>query len=60
MKDDTFELVENLVVGQELKTCTIESIEKVLKPLNAVYVETENGFLDIHSNNKIYPIKGVY
>jgi len=58
--DGTTVTPENIKIGDKLKNSTVTSVEKVFEELNSVYIETENGILDIVSPTTIYTLKGGY
>ena len=58
--DGTTVTPENIKIGDKLKNSTVTSIEKIPEELNSVYIETENGILDIVSPTTIYTLKGGY
>ena len=58
--DGTTITPENIKIGEQLKNNVVTSIEKISEELNSVYIETENGILDIVSPTTTYTLKGGY
>ena len=65
MQDNTFTSVNDIQVGDIVKSpvksgTVIESKEWKQEKIDTVYIETENGLINVYCNTNIYVIKGDY